>query len=188
MANLYRKAALDKISSPEQLDQAITVSSPLSWLAVAAVALIVAATLIWACCTEIQQTVDVYLINSTYYHIYSFKPNESGERMTGKLLCLIPADCDLSKMDQSAEIHMDGERIGEISLNSDKGLVLTDEQSSQLFQEHSSLSSNLANFREFEVDIKLENEKTIDNIPPYSVAQLVVGTQKPINYVFGRGD
>ncbi len=33
MANLYRKSFLEKLEMPEQLDKAITITSPLSWLA-----------------------------------------------------------------------------------------------------------------------------------------------------------
>ena len=48
MAELYRKSALEKISSPEQLDKALTVTSPMSWLALIAVTLIVVVTVIWS--------------------------------------------------------------------------------------------------------------------------------------------
>ena len=48
MAELYRKSALEKISSPEQLDKALTVTSPMSWLALAAVTLIIVVTTIWS--------------------------------------------------------------------------------------------------------------------------------------------
>ncbi len=48
MADIYRKSALERISSPEQMDKAITVTSPLSWLALGAVTVIVVVTLIWS--------------------------------------------------------------------------------------------------------------------------------------------
>jgi len=47
MAGLFRKAALERLSSPEQLDKAITVSSPLSWVALIGVTLIIAAAIFW---------------------------------------------------------------------------------------------------------------------------------------------
>ena len=40
MADLYRKSSLDKLSNPEQLDRMIKISSPLSWLALIAVLLV----------------------------------------------------------------------------------------------------------------------------------------------------
>ncbi len=48
MAQLYRKSALEKISSPEQLDKALTVTSPMSWLALAAVTFVIVVTVVWS--------------------------------------------------------------------------------------------------------------------------------------------
>lgn len=46
-AQLFRKSALDRLASPEQLDQLVTVTGPRSWLALAAAALLVLAALAW---------------------------------------------------------------------------------------------------------------------------------------------
>ncbi len=54
---LYRKAALDRISNPEQLDKALTVTSPLSWLALAAMTLIVVVTVVWSIVGRIPVTI-----------------------------------------------------------------------------------------------------------------------------------
>ncbi len=48
MADLYRKSSLEKLSNPDQLDRMIKISSPLSWLALVSVLLIIAATVVWA--------------------------------------------------------------------------------------------------------------------------------------------
>ncbi len=55
MADLYRKSSLERISNPEQLDKAITVSSPMSWLALAGVALIIVAVIIWSFAEKIPE-------------------------------------------------------------------------------------------------------------------------------------
>lgn len=57
MAAVYRKSALERISSPEQLDKAITVTSPMSWLALGAATMIVIVTLLWACLSKMPLTV-----------------------------------------------------------------------------------------------------------------------------------
>lgn len=57
MAQLYRKSALEKISSPEQLDKALTVTSPISWLALAAITAVIVATIIWSVLGTIPVTV-----------------------------------------------------------------------------------------------------------------------------------
>lgn len=48
MADLFRKSSIERLSDPEQLDKAITVSSSMSWLALAGVSVIIAVTLIWS--------------------------------------------------------------------------------------------------------------------------------------------
>lgn len=60
MADLYRKSSLERMSSPEQLDKVIKVTSPLSWLALIAVTIIIAAALIWAFTGELPETVTVH--------------------------------------------------------------------------------------------------------------------------------
>lgn len=57
MAQLYRKSALEKISSPEQLDKALTVTTPMSWLALAAVTVVIVITVIWSIIGTIPVTV-----------------------------------------------------------------------------------------------------------------------------------
>lgn len=48
MANVYRKSSIEKLANPEQLDKAVTISSPLSWLALVGLALAIAVGLAWA--------------------------------------------------------------------------------------------------------------------------------------------
>jgi len=48
MSDLYNKAALERLSSPEQLDKAITVSKPASWLVLLGIAVVIVAAIIWS--------------------------------------------------------------------------------------------------------------------------------------------
>lgn len=48
MAELYRKSSLDKLSNPEQLDKAIVITSPMSWIALIGVALIIVVVGVWS--------------------------------------------------------------------------------------------------------------------------------------------
>lgn len=57
MADLYRKSSLERISSPEQLDKALSVSSPMSWIALAAVTLIIVVTVVWSIVGSIPETI-----------------------------------------------------------------------------------------------------------------------------------
>lgn len=48
MGNIYRKASLDRLASPEQLDKMIRIASPSLWIAVAGAALVVVSVLVWS--------------------------------------------------------------------------------------------------------------------------------------------
>lgn len=51
--NIFRKTSLDRISSPERLNDYIKVSNPGVWLILAAVAALLAAAVVWGCTAEI---------------------------------------------------------------------------------------------------------------------------------------
>lgn len=57
MAELYRKSALERISSPDQLDKVVKITSPLSWLALLAITLIIIVTVIWSIVGSLPVTV-----------------------------------------------------------------------------------------------------------------------------------
>ncbi|MBO7252438.1 MAG: HlyD family efflux transporter periplasmic adaptor subunit [Oscillospiraceae bacterium] len=59
MAQLYRKSALERISDPEQLDKIMHVTSPMSWLALGGITLIILVTLIWSFVGTIPETITV---------------------------------------------------------------------------------------------------------------------------------
>ena len=45
---IFRKVALERLSSPEQLDQLVPLTSPIGWAAVVAIAAILAAAIGWS--------------------------------------------------------------------------------------------------------------------------------------------
>lgn len=57
MAELYRKSALERISSPEQLDKVVKITSPMSWLVLLAITLIIVVTVIWSIVGSLPVTV-----------------------------------------------------------------------------------------------------------------------------------
>lgn len=57
MAKLYRKSALERMASPEQLDKTLKVTSPLSWLSLGGVTLIIVVTAIWSVVGRIPVTI-----------------------------------------------------------------------------------------------------------------------------------
>lgn len=57
MADLYRKSSLERMSNPEQLDKVLKVTSPMSWLALIGITLIIVVTIIWSIVGTIPETV-----------------------------------------------------------------------------------------------------------------------------------
>ncbi len=57
MKNVYRKSALDKIQSVDQLDKVLKITSPMSWLALLGVTAILAAALVWSIVGTLPSTV-----------------------------------------------------------------------------------------------------------------------------------
>lgn len=57
MADLYRKSSLERISSPEQLDKVLKVTTPMSWMALMGLTLIVVVTVIWSIVGTIPVTI-----------------------------------------------------------------------------------------------------------------------------------
>ncbi|MDR3156713.1 MAG: HlyD family efflux transporter periplasmic adaptor subunit [Lactobacillales bacterium] len=53
---IFRQKSLDKLSSPEQLDKLIVITSPLTWLTLIGAGLIVAVTLAWSIASRIPTT------------------------------------------------------------------------------------------------------------------------------------
>lgn len=57
MADLYRKSALERMSNPEQLDKVLKVTSPMSWIALMGITLIIAVTIVWSIVGTIPETI-----------------------------------------------------------------------------------------------------------------------------------
>lgn len=58
MANIFRKTSLDRLSSPEQLDKLITITSPRIWLILITIGIVLACGIIWGVFGKIPVRVD----------------------------------------------------------------------------------------------------------------------------------
>ncbi len=58
MKDLYRKSALERLASPDQLDKAPRITSPLSWLALMALTAVVVFMLVWSIVGTLPETVE----------------------------------------------------------------------------------------------------------------------------------
>lgn len=78
MADFFRKSSIEKLSNPEQLDRSIKISSPMSWLALIGVFLVIIATLIWSIVGVLPTTQSTYGILVNSESSSAFYSNKSG--------------------------------------------------------------------------------------------------------------
>ncbi len=76
---LYRKSLMEKLSSPEQLDKALVITSPMSWLALVGVALIIVVGIIWSVIGTLPTTLDVSGVIALPESTNSFFTSSTGE-------------------------------------------------------------------------------------------------------------
>jgi len=79
MADLYRKSALERISSPEQLDKVLKVTSPMSWMALIGITLIIVVTLVWSIIGTIPVTITTKGVVSSHVGSNAVYIEEAGE-------------------------------------------------------------------------------------------------------------
>jgi multidrug efflux pump subunit AcrA (membrane-fusion protein) len=77
--SIYREVTLKKLSSPEQLDQLIRLTSPRAWLALAAIGLIIAALIIWGFVGSIPTKLEGKGILLNNAGVYSLNSESTGQ-------------------------------------------------------------------------------------------------------------
>lgn len=85
MADLYRKSSLERISSPEQLDKVMVVTSPMSWLALIGITVIVVVTVIWSIFGTIPVTITTKGVVSSCVGSNAVYIHEAGEVLSVKV-------------------------------------------------------------------------------------------------------
>lgn len=79
MADLYRKSSLERISNPEQLDKVLKITSPMSWLALIGITLIIVVTIIWSIVGTIPETITTKGIVSSLVGSNSIYTQDAGK-------------------------------------------------------------------------------------------------------------
>lgn len=70
MAGIFRKTALERLSSPDQLDSMLKITSPMSWVGIGAAAALAAAVVVWSFTGSIPDTV-----SAPGFLVYSYNTN-----------------------------------------------------------------------------------------------------------------
>ncbi len=90
MAGVFRKTALERLSSPDQLDSMLKITSPMSWVGIGAAALLATAVVVWSFAGSIPD-----MVSAPGFLVYSYNTNTiySPALGTVKGLLVEPGEC-----------------------------------------------------------------------------------------------
>ncbi len=78
--SVFRKSSIDRVSSPEQLNDYIRVSNPSIWIILAAVIILLGSVLVWSIYGTLETTID-----------------KKGISRDGEVVCYLPVSSEISK-------------------------------------------------------------------------------------------
>ncbi|MFX4263277.1 NHLP bacteriocin system secretion protein [Pelotomaculum propionicicum] len=78
-SGIFRKVSLERLSSPEQLDQLVSVTTPRAWFALIAIGCILATTLLWSILGSVPTRVNGQGIIIKSYGVYNITHTEGGQ-------------------------------------------------------------------------------------------------------------
>ena len=96
---LFRKKSVDKVSSPEQLNEYIRVANPGVWMVLAAIVILLAGVVVWGCIGHLDTTLDTAVVC------------ENGEAV------IYVKEADVEKIDVGMTVRVDDKeyKVSEIS-------------------------------------------------------------------------
>lgn len=155
--SIFRKESLDKVSSPEQLNNYIKVSSPSVWLVMIAAIVLLASVLVWAVFGTLPTTVTL-----------------NGVHKDGKMVCYVE---DVSSISVGDSIVIDGVERGEITQISEK--PISQEDISALYADDE-YTLYLLNLSQWNYVIEADVSDIADGV---TEMQVVVDSVSPISFI-----
>ena len=155
---LFRKASIDRVSSPEQLNDYIRVSNPSIWLVLAAVILLLSAVIVWGIFGNLPTTVAT-----------------SGVAKDGRVICYL-AQKDAAGITAGMQVkleHLAG-KVAKVSV-----IPKSYEEISAEYTDAYTLYS--LNLSEWNYAVTIEADGVPDGVVPVSI---IVQKDKPISFVF----
>lgn len=116
MNEIFRKKSMDRVNSPEQLNDYIRVANPGVWMVLAAIVILLIGVCVWGIFGHLDTQLDT-----------------SGVCRDGKLTCYL-TEADISQMTENALVSVDGNEypVAEISAFS---IAFSEAENAQLFPE-----------------------------------------------------
>lgn len=121
--SIFRKASLDRVSSPEQLNDYIKVTRPSVWLIFVAVLFLLISALVWGIFGNLQTTQEIVIItkdgsSTAYYPSTTHKSIESGMDVEvgdwiGKVSAISTSPVQISHDFDAYTLHKKGWKVGD---------------------------------------------------------------------------
>ncbi|MCR5626410.1 MAG: hypothetical protein K6F99_03735 [Lachnospiraceae bacterium] len=106
--NLFRKKSLDRIKSPEHLNDYIRVATPGAWITIIVIALLLLGVLVWAGFGSVASYKDTVITS-----------DEEG------LYCYIPEE-DIDEIKEGLEVDADGKKLTVNSIEKEPGMAVNE--------------------------------------------------------------
>ncbi len=120
---IFRKKSLDRISSPEQLNDYIRVANPSVWLILAAVLVLLAGTLVWGVLGRLETTVPACVVSADGRLVCYLREADAADAAAGMKVTVGNAQCSIAEIsstpiaaDESMDallLHMGGFEEGD---------------------------------------------------------------------------
>ncbi len=154
--SIFRKSSLDRISSPEKLNDYIRVSSPGVWIILAAMLILVATLFVWAIWGNIPITYTLM-----------------GEARDGKVVCYFsPEDAAMVKPGMEARIGNTSGRVQSVS-----SVPLSYYEAANLYE--SEYTVHRLGISEWNVDVTIDAQ-VADGL---HMVTIIADTQRPISFL-----
>lgn len=82
-SSLFRRESLDRIESPEKLDDYIRVSNPAVWMLLAVIVLLLAAAIVWATCVRLTDSIPTVVVAGDGIAVCYIPESQIGEIALG---------------------------------------------------------------------------------------------------------
>ncbi len=156
MNNLFRKSSIERISSPEQLNDYIRVTNPSIWIILAAILVLLASVFVWGIYGSIPTTITI-----------------SGVAKDGKVVCYL-TESDVAKVNSEMPVK----------INQVEGTIKAVSPSPMSYDELSTMYSDYTIYSlqlsQWNYEVILQAEGIADGIVPVSI---VTESLKPIEFL-----
>ena len=105
---LFRKKSVDKVSSPEQLNEYIRVANPGVWMVLAAIVVLLVGTIVWGYIGHLDTTLSTAVVCENGEAVIYLKESDAAKIAVGMPVRVGDKECTLSGLYSPEPLRVDG--------------------------------------------------------------------------------